>query len=120
MVKVGDILFCLTSSDKERSYWVCKQVAAIDPAGQVTHVQTVDEPESVSPIHIFLEYKVPKQNSFLPIFAKYLQKAHDERVEVAAPDHNIDEIVLVLFTPLNIPLQYIQTGTSIYRNRSHS
>lgn len=110
IVKIGDILFCLTPSDKEKSYWLCKQVAAIDPIGQVTHVQSVDQPESISPIRLFLEYKVPKQEPFLQNFAKYLQKAHGGRVDREAPDRDLDEIIYALFTPLNTPLQYIQIG----------
>ena len=111
MVKIGDIIFCLTSSDKEKSYWICRQVAATDPVGRVTHIQSVDKPEVTSPIHLFAEYRVPKQSPFLHNFARYLQKAHSGRVDKEVPDRDLDEIIQVLFTPLHSPHpHYIQRG----------
>lgn len=95
MPSAGDIVFCLTTSSTEPSYWVVREVSAVDPTGEITHVQAVDVPDSRCDVSLFVEYKSPLcQNDFLQEIARHFQEQYAGRMdkELSRPG-DIDSLI---------------------------
>lgn len=95
MASVGDIIFCLTTSSTEPSYWVFKEVSVVDPLGRITHVQSVGIPETRCSISLFVEHKSPQcQDDFVKNMARHFQKSYAGRIdgEIREP-YGVDDLI---------------------------
>ena len=90
MPSVGDIVFCRIIPPNGSSYWVAKEVSAVDGGCTITHVCAVGIPDSQSKISLFAEYKTPRgQGDLVKEFAQEVQAKHSGRIDKEYPDINL-------------------------------